>query len=241
MSFPSGLDATSLKSKTLSLELLVSIMQNPGPMFVTRPEFKEVVKDHLCDSILKNSVSTDKPVFSYSLGIFISLVKHFRDVLRAEIAVFIEDIFLRMLESGNSSFNHRLLALQVFNKICSEEKSLLEFYVNYDCNINSTNLVEKVIEILCKIAQGKYARIEYSTIVTADQELQLRALALESLVKLVKSLIQFTQEYQAKQDEAARLKKEKALAKAKEEDHTENEKEIEDENQQVEAINKMDE
>jgi brefeldin A-inhibited guanine nucleotide-exchange protein len=68
------LNAAALQSKTLSLELLVSIMQNPGPMFITRPEFKEVVKDHLCDSILKNSVSTDKPVFSYSLGIFISLV-----------------------------------------------------------------------------------------------------------------------------------------------------------------------
>ncbi len=128
----------------------------------------------------------------------------------------------------------------MFNKICSEEKSLLEFYVNYDCNMNSTNLVEKVIEILCKIAQGKYARIEYSTIVTADQELQLKALALESLVKLVKSLIQFTQEYQAKQDEAARLKKERAaahaIAHANEDDNAEAEKVIEE----VEAITKMD-
>jgi hypothetical protein len=95
--------------------------------------------------------------------------------------------------------------------------------VNYDCNINSTNLVEKVIEILCKIAQGKYARLEYGTIVTAEQELQLRALALESLVKLVKSLIQYTQEYQAKQEEAAKLKK------ANEEDN-ETEKDIEEYN-----------
>jgi len=234
-----NLDSTALKSKTLSLELLVSIMQNPGPMFLSKPEFKDIVKDHLCDSILKNSVSTDKPVFSYSLGIFISLVKNFRDVLRAEIAVFIEDIFLRMLESGNSSFNHRLLALQVFNKICSEEKSLLEFYVNYDCNMNSTNLVEKVIEILCKIAQGKYARIEYGTIVTGDQETQLRTLALESLVKLVKSLIQYTQECQAKQNEADKLKK---LAVTSDEEH-ETDRDVEDSHIEItkaEAIAKMD-
>jgi len=58
----------------LTLELIVSIMENPGPTFLTRDEFRDVIKEHLCDSILKNSVSTDKPVFAYSLGAFVALV-----------------------------------------------------------------------------------------------------------------------------------------------------------------------
>ena len=65
----------TLKSKTLSLELLVSVMEKSGPTFSSKKEFKEIVQEHLCDSILKNSVSTDKSVFSYSLGIFIFLVQ----------------------------------------------------------------------------------------------------------------------------------------------------------------------
>jgi len=70
----SDINSTALKSKTLSLELLVSIMENPGSTFVSNQEFRSIVKEYLCDSILKNSVSPDRPVFSYSLGIFISLV-----------------------------------------------------------------------------------------------------------------------------------------------------------------------
>ena len=92
----------------------MNIMENAGPTFLTREEFRTVIKDHLCDSILKSSVSTEKPVFAFSLGIFVALVTNFRDILKGEIAVFIENIFLKMLESNNSSFNHRLLALQVF-------------------------------------------------------------------------------------------------------------------------------
>jgi len=50
-------------------------MENAGPTFLTREEFRAVIKDHLCDSILKSSVSTEKPVFAFSLGIFVALVK----------------------------------------------------------------------------------------------------------------------------------------------------------------------
>ena len=76
---------------------------------------------------------------------------NFRDILKAEIAVFIENIFLKMLESNNSSFNHRLLALQVFYKMTLRARTMLEFYVNYDCKMDSTNVVEKMVDLLCKI------------------------------------------------------------------------------------------
>lgn len=68
--------STSLRSKTLTLELIVSIMESPGPTFLTREEFRDIIKEHLCDSILKNSVSTEKPVFAYSLGTFVALVTY---------------------------------------------------------------------------------------------------------------------------------------------------------------------
>lgn len=86
-------------------------MENAGPMFNSRKEFRDIIKEHLCDSILKNSVSSDRPVFSYSLGIFVNLVNNFKEHLKSEIAVFIDSVFLKMLESGVSSYNHRLLAL----------------------------------------------------------------------------------------------------------------------------------
>ena len=198
--------ATSLKSKTLTLELIVNIMENAGPTFLTREEFRAVIKDNLCDSILKSSVSTEKPVFAFSLGIFVALVTNFRDILKAEIAVFIENIFLKMLESNNSSFNHRLLALQVFYKMTLRARTMLEFYVNYDCKMDSTNVVEKMVDLLCKIVQGKYLRPEYSALITAQNEPKLRHLALDSLVNLARALVIFTEDYQKKLEEINKQK-----------------------------------
>ena len=140
----------------------------------------------------------------------------------------------------------------MFYKICSKPKAVLEFYVNYDCSINSSNKFEKMVEILCKfknysclyfdkgkIAQGKYSRPEYSAILTANQAHQLRTLALESLVKLVKSLIHYTQDHQKRLEDVLKMKKIKSS-----EEESETEKEVEEnvlDNMNKEVFEKMDE
>jgi hypothetical protein len=74
-----------------------------------------------------------------------------------------------------------------------------------------------------KVAQGKYSRVEYNAMVTESQGQQLKILALEALVKLVKSLVQFTEEFQAKGQE---YKIQKVIS-APAEEEAENEKETE--------------
>ncbi len=80
--------------------------------------------------------------------------------------------------------------------------------------------MERIVEILCnshffflmcvgKIAQGKYLRPEYSSVILPAQELNLKSLALESLVNLVKALVQFTEESQQKLDEHNKEENEK--------------------------------
>ena len=92
-----------------------------------------------------------------------------------------------------------------------------------------------------RIAQGKYTRPEYSAMINPAQEHQLKTLALETLAKLVKSLLQFTQEHQAKVDDIIKAKK--ALS---DEDKPDNDKDIEEKDIVVdtvntEVLNKMDE
>mmetsp|Transcript_16231 Transcript_16231/g.13814 ORF Transcript_16231/g.13814 Transcript_16231/m.13814 type:complete len:413 (-) Transcript_16231:210-1448(-) len=155
-----------VKNKMLTLELIMEIMEkNIGPTFLARKEFREIIKENLCDSILKNSISLEKAIFSYSLGIFVALVNNFREHLKTEIAIFVDSVFMKMLESTNSSYIHRHLALQVFYKIVSRARNVLEFYVNYDCDLQSTNTTEKIIEMICKVAQGKYGKPEYGTVI----------------------------------------------------------------------------
>ena len=136
--------------------------------------------------MLKNCVSQEKQFFILSYKIFIILVMNYRDFLKDEIQVLVDQIFLRILLSGNSSFSHRYYSLQVVHRFFVNYQILIEFFLNYDCEMNQTNLVEKLFEMLAKISQGKY--LKDTLILQPSQELSLRVLAMDSLSSFLKEL-----------------------------------------------------
>lgn len=95
----------------------MAVVDNPGPGISKRKEFVDVIRETLCDGLLKHSVCSEKSIFSLSLSIFYALFVHFRANLKAEIAVFIEQIFLKILDSGNSNYHHKFLILKVFENM----------------------------------------------------------------------------------------------------------------------------
>ena len=106
-----------MRSKILGLELILAVVERPGTAFLNSKEFISIIKDTLCDGLLKYCVSNEKTIFSLSLSIFYCLFVHFREHLKQEIVVFLEQIFLRILDSGNSIYHHKYLILNVFDKL----------------------------------------------------------------------------------------------------------------------------
>lgn len=117
-----NINTFTMRSKILGLELILAVVEKPGTTFLNRKEFIDIIKDTLCDGLLKYSVSNEKTIFSTSLSIFYCLFLHFREHLKQEIVVFIEQIFLKILDSGNSNYHHKYLILTVFDKISQNTK-----------------------------------------------------------------------------------------------------------------------
>ena len=74
---------------------------------------------------------------SYFRQVFVQLIAHFKDHLKAEIEVFITKIFLRILESENSPFHHKSVVLDVFRRMCEDPQALVEIFLNYDAGENA--------------------------------------------------------------------------------------------------------
>jgi len=104
----STVDPLALHSKALSLELLLLMLDQCGPAFCEGDKFVYAVRHYLCVSLLKNCMSTNTSVVYLSLRIFRCLVRKFRGVLKHEIEVFVANIFLRVLESVNSSHEQKV-------------------------------------------------------------------------------------------------------------------------------------
>ena len=76
-----------LRSKLLSLQLLLSILQNAGPVFKTNELFINAIKQYLCVALSKNGVSPVSQVFELSLAIFLTLLANFKQHLKMQIEV----------------------------------------------------------------------------------------------------------------------------------------------------------
>ena len=139
--------------RILSLELILHILQNAGPAFCNEDKYIYAVRTYLCVSLLSNCTSHVAQVTGLSLQIFVVLMHRFKNHLKHEVEVFVSNIFLRMLESENSTYDHKFRVLEVFHSICKDPKAQVEIFMNYDCDLEAINLYSRIINGLAKIAK----------------------------------------------------------------------------------------
>ncbi len=183
-------DPISIKTKTLSLDLLLSVLEHSGSTFRSTPTIITLIKEDLVISLMNNLASPIDSVFRLSSSLFLALVNWFKLHLKNEIGVFLDSIFLKIIDSPHSSFAHKETALVIFSKFCTDHQLVLEIFLNYDCDSNhTTNLFQQISYQLEKIAQGRFQH----TWMSAEQEARLRLLALDALVNTLKSLTMWSQ------------------------------------------------
>ncbi|OWR54723.1 brefeldin A-inhibited guanine nucleotide-exchange protein 2 [Danaus plexippus plexippus] len=180
-----------LRSKILSLHLLLSILQNAGPVFRNNEMFITAIKQYLCVALSKNGVSSVPEVFELSLAIFLALLQNFKVHLKMQIEVFFKEIFMNILETSSSSFEHKWMVIQALTRICGDAQSVVDIYVNYDCDLSAANLFQRLVNDVSKIAQGRQA-LELGA--TPNQEKSMRIRGLECLVSILKCMVEWSKE-----------------------------------------------
>lgn len=180
-----------LRSKILSLHLLLSILQNAGPVFRGNEMFITAIKQYLCVALSKNGVSSVPEVFELSLAIFLALLSNFKMHLKMQIEVFFKEIFMNILETSSSTFEHKWMVIQALTRICGDAQSVVDIYVNYDCDLSAANLFQRLVNDLSKIAQGRQA-LELGA--TPNQEKSMRIRGLECLVSILKCMVEWSKD-----------------------------------------------
>ncbi|KDP28742.1 hypothetical protein JCGZ_14513 [Jatropha curcas] len=180
-------DPQLMRGKIVALELLKILLENAGAVFRTSDRFLGAIKQYLCLSLLKNSASSLMIVFQLSCSIFISLVSRFRAGLKAEIGVFFPMIVLRVLENvAQPNFQQKMIVLRFLDKLCVDSQILVDIFINYDCDVNSSNIFERMVNGLLKTAQG--APPGTATTLLPPQEVTMKLEAMKCLVAILRSM-----------------------------------------------------
>ncbi|KAI9382025.1 hypothetical protein POPTR_014G070600v4 [Populus trichocarpa] len=180
-------DPQLMRGKIVALELLKILLENAGAVFRTSDRFLGAIKQYLCLSLLKNSASSLMIIFQLSCSIFISLVSRFRAGLKAEIGVFFPMIVLRVLENvAQPNYQQKIIVLRFLDKLCVDSQILVDIFINYDCDVNSSNIFERMVNGLLKTAQG--APPGTATTLLPPQEVSMKLEAMKCLVGILKSM-----------------------------------------------------
>ena len=181
----------------------------------------------LCVSLSKNGVSHVPAVFQLSLDLFLLLIKDFKQFLKMQIEVFFKDILLSMLELASrradaclvfqftpcSSFQHKWMVMVALTKVCSDPQTVVDIYLNYDCDEYLNNIFERMVTLISKsamrllqlllisrasrVAQGK--AVSDSANVTPAQESSLRVKSIECLSLIMRCLVQWSKDMAAEE------------------------------------------
>eukprot|EP00981_Chlorochromonas_danica_P013923 scaffold7101_cov242-Ochromonas_danica.AAC.2 len=125
-------------------------------------------------------------------------MQNFKEHLKSEVEVFVSTIFLRILESENSTYEHKVRVLEVFHTICRDPSTQIEIFINYDCDLGAINLFSRIVAAFAKLAKvGGHnnraaATMEFmsnSNKRFAAEDLQIRSMGLEGLLLVLRSLV----------------------------------------------------
>ncbi|KAK6020717.1 hypothetical protein OSTOST_13626, partial [Ostertagia ostertagi] len=116
-------------------------------------------------------------VFEKSLAIFVQLLDKFKIHLKLQIEVFFKEIIISMLESSSCSFEHKWIVLHTIGngKILANPQSVVDLYVNYDCDLTAHNVFENLVDVVSKTARTSIN--ENSPVIQKERQRTCNAIA----------------------------------------------------------------
>ncbi|VVB10213.1 unnamed protein product [Arabis nemorensis] len=180
-------DQILVRGKTLSLELLKVIIDNGGPIWRSDDRFLNAIKQYLCLSLLKNSALSVMSIFQLQCAIFTSLLRKYRSGMKSEVGIFFPMLVLRVLENVlQPSFLQKMTVLSLLENICHDPYLIIDIFVNFDCDVESPNIFERIVNGLLKTALGPPPGS--STTLSPVQDITFRHESVKCLVSIIKAM-----------------------------------------------------
>lgn len=157
------LKSQAMRSKLISLHLIHTLLNNNVLVFTSplctitnsksneQTSFLQAVKFYLCLSITRNGASSVDRVYEVCCEIFWLMLKYMRAPFKKEIEVFLNEIYLALIERRNAPLNQKIYFMGILQRLCADPRALVETYLNYDCDKSALdNMFQRLIEDLSK-------------------------------------------------------------------------------------------
>ncbi|CAN8073761.1 unnamed protein product [Agarophyton chilense] len=185
-------DAVSLRSKLLSLELIRNLITNSGPAFRGGERFIYALRHYLTPSLLINCMWNSAEVMDISFDIFEILLRKdtLRPLLKTEISALFDTVVFRFLESATAGSMRKRRAITLLNRLSSDRQTMADLFLNYDCDMESPKIFERMCNVVSTAAQSKSPpdASQNGTQQTTTAQPDIKQMALTSVTQIVRSV-----------------------------------------------------
>ncbi|EED93117.1 guanyl nucleotide exchange factor, partial [Thalassiosira pseudonana CCMP1335] len=140
------------------INIALETMSDVDSLAVNYPRLLSILQNDLCRNLLRLSTASDLTILGLSLRVIFNLFNGIKDHLKVQLEVFLTSVHLRILSSSDTSFANHFkfqLALESLLEFCREPMLMQDLYINYDCDINCTNLFESECPFLFEDIIGR--------------------------------------------------------------------------------------
>lgn len=148
------------------INIALETMSDVDALAVRYPRLLKILQNMLCRNLLRLSTSNDLTILGLALRVIFNLFNGIKDHLKVQLEVFLTSVHLRILSFTVSPQTHerlwacsperRELALESLLEFCREPMLMADLYLNYDCDMNCTNLFETICATLSKLAYPEH-------------------------------------------------------------------------------------
>lgn len=143
----------------LALSLVNIALESGGQRLGSHAGLVSTMQGDLCRNLLQNSQTDDLAILSLTLRVIFNLFNSIKDHMKVQLEVFLISVHLRFLNpSSGHSPEQRELVLESLLEFCREPVLMLDLFINYDCDVQCTNLFEVVCKTLATVATPKPGR-----------------------------------------------------------------------------------
>ena len=171
--------------------VLAKVFENPSLFMLVRSKFKALIRKHI-PTILDRVYQSKYEESFETLHFFMSyLAKWWPTESLLEIEYFLKENVLKILSDKKPIFRHMMLTFKSIDKIFECGKTVVELYINLDCEINRPNLIGQILFELSKIAQDRF---QHCNFYSKQEKIALKNSCMTLFLSL-KSLNQYRKTY----------------------------------------------
>jgi len=173
----------------LALTLInIALETAPASQIGQFPDLIEIMRHDLCKHLLLLSTWEDLNILSLTLRVIFNLFNSIKDHLKVQLEVFLTSVHLRILDGDQPEL--RELALESLLEFCQEPALMQDLYVNYDCDVQCTNLFESICKALANQASLTNSSNDGGDELSEDDQPVniLNRLALEGILAIIESI-----------------------------------------------------